>query len=227
MVSGHPCQHGVATGGSTDETTISITDDDLPDVNVSFGAGSYSADEGDSTEVSVTLDHAPERQVTVPISKSNQGGATSADYSGVPPSVTFGATDTLKKFTFSALDDTENDDGESVKLTFGQLPDQVSAGTNPETTLNITDGDVPTVNVEFEDTAYTAAEGSTATVKVTLSADPERTVTVHSHHHQSGRRVRSRLLQRSSQHHLQQRRHRGRPSTSPPPTTRWTTTTKR
>ena len=57
--------------------------------------------------------------LTIPISKTNEGGATSADYSGVPQNVTFGSGDTEKTFVFTAETDTVDDDGESVKLSFG------------------------------------------------------------------------------------------------------------
>ena len=73
----------------------------------------------------------------------------------------------------------EDDDGESVKLTFGSaLPAGVSRGSVPETTVSITDNDVPDVDVQFGASAYTVAEGGTQTVTITLSADPERTVTI-------------------------------------------------
>ena len=70
--------------------------------------------------MTVTLSADPERTVEVPITTTNQGGATSADYSGVPASVTFDAGDTSKTFDFAATQDTEDDDGESVKLAFGR-----------------------------------------------------------------------------------------------------------
>ena len=38
------------------------------------------------------------------------------DYSGVPASLTFGATDTEKSFTFTAAADDVDDDDESVGL---------------------------------------------------------------------------------------------------------------
>ena len=48
--------------------------------------------------MTVTLSADPERTVTIPITKTNQGGATSADYSGVPATVTFNAGETSKTF---------------------------------------------------------------------------------------------------------------------------------
>ena len=164
--------------GATDETTVSITDDDDPAVTVSFGAATYTAEEGGTATVTVTLSADPERTVEVRITTTNQGGATSADYSGVPTSVTFDAGDTSKTFDFAATQDAEDDDGESVKLAFGALPTGVTAGATDETSVSITDDDDPAVTVSFGAATYTAAEGSTATVTVTLSADPERTVEV-------------------------------------------------
>ena len=167
------------TAGTPAEATVSIDDDDDPAVTVSFEQAAYSVNEGNDVTVAVTLSADPERTVTITLTKVDQGGATSADYSNVPADVTFNAGDTRKTFTFTATQDTENDDGESVKLGFGTpLPAGVSAGTTTETTISITDDDVPSVTVNFEESSYTVAEGGSVTVKVKLSADPERTVTV-------------------------------------------------
>ena len=56
---------------------------------VSFGAESYSVDEGGTVAVTVQLDAAPGREVVVPVSAAGAGGATTpgetgADWSGVP-----------------------------------------------------------------------------------------------------------------------------------------------
>ena len=167
------------SAGTPAGTTVTITDDDVPAVTVQFSQGSYTVAEGATQSVTVTLSADPERTVVVPITTVNQGTASDADYSGVPSSVTFDAGETSKSFTFSATQDTDNDDGESVQLGFGSLPDAgVSAGTPAGTTVNITDDDVPAVTVQFSQGSYTVAEGGTQTVTVTLSADPERTVTI-------------------------------------------------
>ena len=125
------------SAGATAATTVSITDDDDPQVTVSFGADTYTADEGGTATVTVTRSAAPERTVTLPITKTEQGGATSADYSGVPSSVTFNSGDMSKTIMFTAMADTEDDDGESVKLAFGKLPSGVSMGSPRETTVTI------------------------------------------------------------------------------------------
>ena len=181
-----------ATTGEAAEAVVTITDDDKPTVlTVEFGQAAYTAAEGGAVTVKVTLSDDPEMDLTIPISKTNEGGATSADYSGVPPSVTFGSGDTEKTFVFTAETDAVDDDGESVKLSFGTLPTTpvtVTAGTTDEATVTITDDDVPSVTVSFGSAAYTVAESddphttdvteNTIEVIVTLSADPERTVDI-------------------------------------------------
>ena len=108
------------------------------DPAVSFRSGTYTATEGDSVTVTVNLSAAPTSAVTIPITAANQGGASNSDYS-VPTSVTFATTDTSKTFTFTANDDLDQDDGESVLLGFGTLPVRVNEGEPSTSTVNITD----------------------------------------------------------------------------------------
>ena len=162
------------------DVTVSINDDDVPSVTVSFGSATYPVDEGETETVTVTLSAAPEREVVVPIDTTDEGGASSDDYSLSETSVTFGPTETSKTFTFTAADDAEDDDGESVKLTFGSaLPAGVSRGSVPETTVSITDDDAPSfLTVNFKKSGYTVTEGSIEEIVLTLDDDPERTVTI-------------------------------------------------
>ena len=164
------------TAGTTNESVVSITDDDVPAVTVSFEQGTYTVAEGSSTTVKVQLSVAPERTVTVPINKAPQGGATTADYSGVPTSVTFNSTDTEKTFSFAAASDSVDDDGESVKLTFGTLPTGITAGTTNESVVSITDDDVPaSVTVSF---GRGPTRGELDHGEGAAGVAPERTVTV-------------------------------------------------
>ena len=166
------------SAGSTDEAVVNITDDDLPSVEVSFEQDSYTVAEGSSVAVKVKLDEDPERTVTIPVTKTGQDGASTDDYSGVPTGVTFNSGDTEKSITFAATHDSVDDDGESVKLTFGALPTGVSAGSTDEAVVNITDDDLPTVTVQFEASSYSVTEGGNVEVTVTLSEAPERSVTI-------------------------------------------------
>ena len=147
---------------------------------VSYGAATYSVDEGATVVVRVSLSGAPGREVTVPVAAAAAGGATAqgetgADWSGVPETVTFGATSTAQTFTLTATQDMSDDDGESVVLTFGTLPPGVEAGTVTEATVTIGDDDAaPTVTVA--DAA--ASEGDSVAFVVTLSAASGKQVTV-------------------------------------------------
>ena len=165
--------------GKTATVGVTVTDDDDVPVKVSFEQTTYTVDEGSSVTVKVKLNADPERTVTIPLTKANQDGASNSDYSGVPANVVFDSGDTEKTFSFSAASDDDDDDGESVKLGFGStLPAGVSEGSTDEATISITDDDVPSVNVSFEQASYTVAEGGSVTVKVKLNADPERTVVI-------------------------------------------------
>ena len=155
-------------------------------VTVAFEASTYTVAESDDSsttdvtenavEVKVTLSADPLREVIIPITRTNQGGATDSDYSGVPTSVTFASGDTEKTFTFTATPDTADDDEDQVKLSFGTLPAGVTAGATAETTVSITDDDDPQVTVSFGAATYRAYEGPGITrIIVKLSADPERT----------------------------------------------------
>ncbi len=168
---------GGVSAGLVPKTTVSITDDDVPSVTVSFGSATYPVDEGDTETVTVTLSAAPEREVVVPIDTTDEDGASSDDYSLSATSVTFGPTDTSKTFTFTAIQDSVDDDGESVDLTFGSpLPEGVSTGSVPETTVTITDDDEPGVSISK--TSLEIDEGASDTYDVELDTEPAGDVTV-------------------------------------------------
>ena len=167
-------------GGSSEGPLVSAaypSSGTVVNLTVSFGETTYMVTENGTISVIVHLSADPERTVAIPITATPQGTTTTDDYT-VPTSVTFDAGDMSKTITFTATQDAEDDDGESVLLAFGILPDGVSPGTRNETTVSITDDDVPQVTVSFGQAAYTVAEGETQSVTVTLSADPERTVVI-------------------------------------------------
>ena len=155
-------------------STVTITDDDDPAVTASFGQASYNVNEGGTVEVKVTLSADPEREVTVLLTHDPQGDTGSGDYSGVPGSVVFQIGDTEKSFTFSAAADDIDDDGESVALGFGTLPDRVTAGTTA--TVTITDDDAAGVTVS--ESVLSIDEGGSDTYTVVLDTEPTADVTV-------------------------------------------------
>ena len=166
-------------------TMVSLADDDGPKpVTVSFGAATYTAREGGSgASVSVELDATPGRSVTVPLTTTHRGGATSGDYSGVPSSVTFEPNETRQTFTVTAMNDTADDDGESLSIGFGTLPASVSAGSPAVVALDDDDGSsVRRVRVGFDTGASIAFQvrESTWPSRITLSLNrvAHRTVTI-------------------------------------------------
>ena len=147
---------------------------------VTFGASSYTASEGGApATVAVELSAAPSAPVTIPLTPSRRGGATAGDYSGVPPSVTFQAGQTRLTFTVMATDDSVDDDGESVRIGFGTLPDGFVAGARPTATVALADNDGPVTEVFFDGAAdLTVEEGNVTRVSVYLSEPARATVTI-------------------------------------------------
>ncbi len=119
---------------------VTIRDNDVSPVTVQFGQNAYTVAEGTIQGVIVTLSDDPERTVVIPITATDQGGATGADYSGVPQSVTFNTGETTQTISFAAAHDTIDDSGESVKLSFGSmLPAGVTEGPVNEAVVSLTE----------------------------------------------------------------------------------------
>ena len=125
--------HYIAASGESFEKggyklrVIDITrDDDATPVavTVEFGAASYTATEGGTAAtVTVNLSADPERSVTIPVTAAGANGAGSGDYTLSETSVTIDSGETSATFIVTATDDSVDDDGESVNLSFGTLPD--------------------------------------------------------------------------------------------------------
>ena len=133
-------RHASLAGGNTTlSVTGTIRDDDDPRVEVSFRSSRYHVTEGRTVNVEVSLDRDPERYLGIFLEVTHHGGAQDADYSGVPPSIQFGPGVTMHQLQVAATDDTFDDDGESVVLSFGQLPERVTG--HGGTTIAIGDND--------------------------------------------------------------------------------------
>ncbi|MDE0679498.1 MAG: hypothetical protein OXI11_04675, partial [Gammaproteobacteria bacterium] len=169
-----------ATLGSAASSTVTIRDNDLPDVTVSYASATYEATEGGaSATVTVKLSAEPKRQVNIPIVVTHKAGASNSDHSGIPAKLTFGDNDTTRTFTVTATDDSVNDDGEWLSLSFGNLPAGVKAGSPASERVDLIDNDAPNVTVSYVSANYQATEGgASATVTVNLSAKPERQVRI-------------------------------------------------
>ena len=75
---------------------------------------------GPGVEVKVKLNK-PGDNVIVPLTANGQGGADDSDFFGVPQELIFKSDETEKTFMVTAMADTEEEDGEMVRLGFGTL----------------------------------------------------------------------------------------------------------
>ncbi len=124
--------------GKTDSVSLKVIDSS-PQVTVEFAEEAYAVDEGGTQEIEVTLSADPEREVIIPLIANGQDGASYQDFSGVYAWLRFGPGETSKIFYFLATQDFDDDDGESVIITFGDLPSGVSRGMTDATTVDIID----------------------------------------------------------------------------------------
>ena len=150
-------------------------------VEVSFEVASYTATEGGDVATIRLVMHrqghrlawtwlAAGRRAVVPIVVTRKGGATASDHSIVPAEVVFGSTNNNRTFRIVASDDANDDDGEWIELSLGTLPEGVYPGEHATTRVNLNDapGDLPVLTASFENAAYTATEGGSVDVKITL-----------------------------------------------------------
>ena len=150
--------------GGYELRVIDITrDDDATPVavTVQFGAASYTATEGGTAvTVTVNLSADPGRSVTIPVTAAGANGAGSGDYTLSEPSVTIDSGETSATFIVTATDDSVDDDGESVDLSFGTLPDAVSRGAQATTTVSLVDNDSADTTAPTVDSATVSQDGT-------------------------------------------------------------------
>ncbi len=161
--------------GEQSTTVVTLADDMLVPVIVSFGAANYTATEGGAAAtVMVSLDEAPARSVTIPITTDPASGS----YELSADSVTFAANETSQEITVTATLDADLDDG-SVTLGLGDLPDRVTEGSITSTMVALTDDGLVPLMVTFDAAAYEAHEGGDpASIWVNLNVASDRDVTV-------------------------------------------------
>ena len=99
------------------------------------------SEDGTSATVTVELDPDPDRSVIIPIVVALGDGASVDDYTLSAASLAFARGETSKSLTVTATDDSEDDDGESLELSFWTLPSGVRAGSRASATVTIADDD--------------------------------------------------------------------------------------
>ena len=144
--------------------TIEFLDEYLPDLTVRFGAEAYTAREGGpAARVSIHLSEPVDVEpLDVRLQLRYGGDATAADHGSIPTVVRFAVGERTKTIMVTATDDSDDDDGESVSLSFVNAPnDRLIAG-------NATTSDYSVqANVTF------GPNETSKTVTVTATDDPE------------------------------------------------------
>ena len=164
-------------GGATSLTVErTILDDDLPAVHAFFSQSVYTAAEGASVQVTVSVDADPERRIVIPLTHAPATGASSADYGGVPANVVLTSGVSTASFDLTVADDAMDDDGESVALGFGTLPERVAHGPTDAATVHLVDDD--TRGVTVTPTNLLITEGETGAYGIVLASRPTAAVTI-------------------------------------------------
>ena len=142
-------------------------------------------EEGDTLQVTVTLAEAPDDEhVIIPFTLTPAGGATKADFrtkSSYFRLLRFDAGRTTDRIEITAVDDTLDDDGESLTLCLGDLPEPyaVLPGKDCARIVIIDNDDPNSVEIYFHNANYYAREdGGPATVLVAMYPVPDREITI-------------------------------------------------
>ena len=109
-------------------------------LTVAYGQATYSVNEGNSVEITVTLTPATAKTLAIPISVEGGGTAERGDYERSDDSLTFDDGVTSRTFTVMAKQDSDWKD-ETLILGFGERPPGVTAVSPETTTVTIDDDD--------------------------------------------------------------------------------------
>ena len=118
----------IVLAGEPAVATVTLEDKGLVELKVSFGQAEYQVMEGQQADIEMKVAPTADRRVEVPLVVAPKGGATDEDYSGVPAKVVFEEGESEGTISVEVLADEVNDPGEGIVLSFGELPEAVSAG---------------------------------------------------------------------------------------------------
>ncbi|MGD9099252.1 MAG: Calx-beta domain-containing protein [Anaerolineae bacterium] len=156
----------------------SWTEQDLRTLlGLTFSAPPYSVDEDAGTAaITVTLNVAAPLTVTVDYATSDGTALAGVDYAAISGTLNFSPGVASRVFTVPILDDTLEEEDETVTLTLRDPNNAAIESSNPTTLTILDDDDPPTV--DWSHAAYAVDEGAgTTTLTVTLSAESALTIT--------------------------------------------------
>jgi len=165
------------TENGTQSRSVTITDDDAPPtVTLTVSASSIAEAAGVST-VTATLSTASSRTVTVNLAYGGTAAGSGVDYTAAATTISITAGSTTGTTTVTAVQDSLNEDVETVIIDIASVANGTESGTQSQT-VSITDDDaLPSVTLSA--TPMTISEaGGQSSVTATLSAVSGRAVTV-------------------------------------------------
>ena len=123
---------------------------------VNFGSATYSADEGGSVTLTLTLGAASTEPVTVPLTVTPGPGLKPNEWSGVPERVTFSPGETSVSITASFSDDQIDETDELLTLVIeAPLHEDYSPGNQSEAVITVADDDEIELLVSLDRTSVT------------------------------------------------------------------------
>ena len=154
----------------------------VPTADVSFsvtGPAAVAEDAGTAT-YTVTLSAQPAASVTVDYATADGTATAGSDYTAASGTLTFTPTnwDTAQTVAVTISNDTVDDDDETFTFTLSNPGSGAVLSVSPSLSTTITDDDVPALTVSFGAATYNVREGATVSVAVSLSAMPERSLTI-------------------------------------------------
>ena len=157
---------------------VTIIEKDTATFSVS-GPATVAEDAGTAT-YTVSLSKQPSGNVTVKYATADGTATAGSDYTAARGTLTFTQDNwsTNQTVSVTITDDTVDDDEEDFTFTLSEASTRTSLSASPSVATTITDNDDPVVTVSFGTGTYSVTEGGTVSVAVTLSADPERLVTI-------------------------------------------------
>ena len=152
--------------GATLTQNLTITDNDLPNVNLSINTATGTEAGTTSITLTATSSVAVSGAQTVDVALTGTG-VTNSDFSiNFPQTITIANGATTGTVTFTVADDAGYECDEAATFTISNPSAGISLGTTSTQNLSITDNDQPTINLSIN----TATGTETGTTSVTLTA---------------------------------------------------------
>ena len=158
--------------------TVTLSVDPTTVIEVILEVDRTRLNEGQSVQVTVTLNDALDQAVTIPLDYPTDGASAEANLDYTPlPELTIAAGQTTQSGTIAALADEEQEDEETFTVTLGALPPEVVGGRILSHTITILDR-TSTPNVSLYVDRNSVDEGQQTNVEIVLSGPVSSDVTI-------------------------------------------------